>query len=301
MSDKEQTVKTSIFETLEKLNLTSIETRTLYSNRTRDVENLKVWRDEVSGVIYIDDFYTGDETYTEGTYREEEGLNFQTGKRDYEEITDSTRKFESNLNFVAGKRVVDFGCGSGDFLRLVRNHCAEVCGIELQQDYVDALNADGIRCESNLGLIQSNSTDVCVSFHVLEHLPNPLETLKLLKEKIVVGGMILIEVPHANDFLLSTLCNENFKQFTLWSQHLVLHTRESLRRMLNYVGFEDIRIEGVQRYPLSNHLNWMAKGKGGGHKSPLSLIDSPSMINAYSDSLARMNETDTLVAIAKVS
>jgi hypothetical protein len=45
----------------------------------------------------------------------------------------------------------------------------------------------------------------------------------------------------------------------------------------------------------------MAKGKGGGHKSPLSLIDSPSMINAYSDSLARMNETDTLVAIAKVS
>ena len=175
-----------------------------------------------------------------------------------------------------------------------------MCGVELQQNYVDALNADDIRCENNLDAIQSDSIDVCVSFHVIEHLPNPLETLKLLKEKIVSGGMLIIEVPHANEFLLSTLNNDEFKQFTLWSQHLVLHTRESLNRMLSYVGFDDIRIEGVQRYPLSNHLNWLANGKAGGHKSPLSLIDSPTLANAYSDSLARLDVTDTLVAIAKV-
>jgi len=111
---------------------------------------------------------------------------------------------------------------------------------------------------------------------------------------------LVIEVPHANDFLLSTLNNDEFKQFTLWSQHLILHTKESLCRILRYAGFEDIRIEGVQRYPLSNHLNWLANGKAGGHKSPLSLIDSPTLTNAYSDSLARIDATDTLVAIAKV-
>lgn len=294
-------MKTSIFETLEKLQLTSIESRSLYASRTRDVENLKVWRDDVSGVIYIDDFYTGDKTYAEGTYREDKQLKVQTGKPDYERTADATRRFESNLNFVAGKNVVDFGCGDGDFLRLVKNHCSQVCGVELQQDYIDSLNAAGIRCESNLNSIPNASVDICVSFHVLEHLPNPLETLKALKEKLVGGGMLLIEVPHANDFLLSTLENDNFKQFTLWSQHLVLHTRESLRRMLSHVGFEDIRIEGVQRYSLSNHLNWLANGKPGGHKSPLALIDSPSMINAYSESLARIDATDTLVAIAKVS
>ncbi len=295
-------MKTSIFDTLHQLNLTSIETRKLFNKHTRDKDDLKVWKDEVSGVIYIDDFYTGDKTYVDGSYRDRqvESEISQIEKPDYESLTDAKRRLESYLKLCAGRRLVDFGCGSGDFLRLVKNDCTEVCGIELQQNYVDALNADDIRCENNLDAIQSGSIDVCVSFHVIEHLPNPLETLKLLKEKIVSGGMFLIEVPHANDILLSILNNDEFKQFTLWSQHLVLHTRESLYRMLSHIGFEDIRIEGVQRYPLSNHFNWLANGKAGGHKSPLSLIDSPTLTNAYSDSLARIDATDTLVAIAKV-
>ena len=99
-------------------------------------------------------------------------------------------------------------------------------------------------------------------------------------------------------FSHSVECDQ-FKQFTLWSQHLVLHTRESLMKTLEFVGFKDIQIEGVQRYPLSNHLNWLANGKGGGHKSPLSMLDSEMLIDAYQNSLARINATDTLVAIAK--
>lgn len=296
-------MKTPIFKTLEHLNLTSTETRKLFNNRTRDIDDLKVWKDEVSGVIYIDDFYTGDQTYVDGTYRgrQHESEIAQAKKPDYQRTMDAQRRFESNLRFVAGRRLIDFGCGSGDFLRLVKNDCAEVCGVELQQNYVDALNADDIRCENNLDAIQSDSIDVCVSFHVIEHLPNPLETLQLLKEKIVSGGMLIIEVPHANDFLIATLNNDEFKQFTLWSQHLVLHTRESLYRMLTYVGFDDICIEGVQRYPLSNHLHWLANSKPGGHQSLLSIIDTPNLTNAYSDSLARIDATDTLVAIARVS
>lgn len=66
------------------------------------------------------------------------------------------------------------------------------------------------------------------------------------------------------------------------------------------MGLEEIQIEGVQRYPLSNHLNWLANGKGGGHKSPLSALDSDELLDAYQNALARIDATDTLVAIAKV-
>jgi hypothetical protein len=52
----------SIFQTLEQLRLTSKQSRVLFNDRTRDEENLKVWKDSISEVIYIDDFYTGDET-----------------------------------------------------------------------------------------------------------------------------------------------------------------------------------------------------------------------------------------------
>ena len=172
--------------------------------------------------------------------------------------------------------------------------------VELQQNYIDELNSSDISCVNSLDAIDDKSLDVVVSFHVIEHLPNPLETLSELMLKAVSGGQVLIEVPHANDFLLSAVDCEEFKQFTLWSQHLVLHTRESLRKTLEFVGLKDIQIEGVQRYPLSNHLNWLAKGKAGGHKSPLSVLDSDVLFNAYQSSLARIDATDTLVAVAKV-
>ena len=291
---------TEIFQTLERLGLTSKKTRILFNDRTKDMENLKVWKDSNSGVIYVDNFYTGDETYIEGYYREDEAVELETGKPDFERSTDAQRRLKSNLKFVAGKRVGDFGCGNGDFLKLVQPFCKKVIGIELQQSYVDELNALGVACFNDLSNIKDDSLDIIVSFHVIEHLPNPLEILTELKRKVVSGGQILIEVPHANDFLLSTVVCDDFKQFTLWSQHLVLHTRQSLRRTLEYLGFEEIQIEGVQRYPLSNHLNWLANGKPGGHKSPLSSLDSDALFDAYQNALARIDATDTLIALAKV-
>ena len=291
-------VNTSIFETLERLNLSSVETRVRFNHRTRDKNNLTVWRDKVSGVIYIDEYYTGVETYQSGQYRESADLKAQAGLPDYERTTDAMRRFKDTFNIVAGKILLDFGCGNGDFLRLVKGHCVEVCGLELQRDYFEKLNADGIRCVENLVEIDEASIEVCTLFHVLEHLPDPIETLLEIKQRIVPGGLIFIEVPHANDFLLTNLANDEFKQFTLWSQHLLLHTRESLRRLLEFVGFEEIYIEGLQRYPLSNHLNWLVNGKAGGHKSPISQIDS-QLMEAYANSLAKIDATDHLIALAK--
>jgi 2-polyprenyl-3-methyl-5-hydroxy-6-metoxy-1,4-benzoquinol methylase len=293
-------METSIYHTLKKLGVTSKQSRVLFNNRTRDIDSLNVWKDSVSGVIYIDEFYTGNQTYIDGSYVDDKVLELKTGKPDFERERDAQRRLKSNLKFVAGKRVGDFGCGSGEFLKLAKPYCDNVLGIELQQNYVDLLNSDGITCTNDLVNVENKSLDIVVSFHVIEHLPNPLDTLSELITKIVSGGQILIEVPHANDFLLSTVCCDDFKQFTLWSQHMVLHTRETLRKTLEYVGLQDIQIEGVQRYPLSNHLNWLANGKPGGHKSPISILDSDALSEMYQNSLARIDATDTLVAIAKV-
>ena len=109
-----------------------------------------------------------------------------------------------------------------------------------------------------------------------------------------------VKIIYVNDFLLTSPNNENFKKFTLWSQHLILHTRESLYKFLNYIGLKDIQIKGVQRYPLSNHLNWLINNKGGGHKTSLSFLDNETLYEAYSNSLSKINATDTLVAIGKI-
>lgn len=283
-------MSTSIFQTLEKLGLSSMKTRILFNGRTRDVEDLKVWKDKVSGVIYIDDFFVGDSLYRDT----------QDKKVDLERGKDVDRRVKKYLKYVINKKIADFGCGSGDFLREVALRCESACGIELSKGYRNLLLKEHINCVENLNDIEDKSLDIVVSFHCLEHLPNPLEVLNKISKKIISGGSILIEVPHANDFLLSKLFCEDFKQFTLWSQHLILHTRDSLNKTLEFAGFKEIHVEGVQRYPLSNHLNWLASGTPGGHTSPLSPMDSDELFDAYEKSLAGIDATDTLVAFAKV-
>ena len=58
----------SIFLTLEKLGLTSKKSRFLFNNRTRDLNKVNVWKDKLSGVIYIS-HYIGDEFYKVTEYK----------------------------------------------------------------------------------------------------------------------------------------------------------------------------------------------------------------------------------------
>ncbi|ODN71919.1 hypothetical protein [Methylobrevis pamukkalensis] len=78
----------------------------------------------------------------------------------------------------------------------------------------------------------------------------------------------------------------------------MLHTRESLRRLLMAAGYRNVIVQGRQRYPLSNHLGWLSSGRPGGHKGPLAALDTPDLARAYEAALQAVDATDTLVAIA---
>lgn len=286
-----------IFEQLNKLGLTSLETRSVYSTRTRDVEDLVVWKDNLSGVIYIDDYYVGDHTYTTGAYRAEKVVSLGNH---LERQADVDRRYKTNKQFIVGKNIFDFGCGAGDFLRMSGEHAAMLQGVELQESYIKNLQKSGIRCTSELDDLPEASFDTCFSFHVIEHLPDPIGTLCQLRSKLKAGGTIVIEVPHANDFLLSIAGLNSFKDFTLWSQHLVLHNRESLRKILDFCGFKEIVIDSAQRFSLANHMNWMIRGQPGGHKSILSVIETDKLKVEYAAALSAIDSSDTLVAYATV-
>ena len=82
----------NIFNVLESLELTSKETSEVFSESTRDVENLKVFRDSLSEIIYIDDFFVGNEIYNEGLYRLKKT---SAPSHDHEDINDCKRRSEN--------------------------------------------------------------------------------------------------------------------------------------------------------------------------------------------------------------
>ena len=289
---------TKIWESLEQLGFVSEKSVKLFSSETRDNKSLDVWRDEVSEVIFIKDSYVGDKAYTESEYVKDTPVDEKP--RSFEDQRNLDRRLSSFKHYTWGKDICDFGCGAGLFLDAVFNNCSSAIGVELQRRFLESMKSRGMPCTNSLVDIPDSSLDCIFSFHVLEHLPDPIGTLRDLKEKLRPGGLLIIEVPHARDILLSgPIASEEFKKFTLWSQHLILHTRDSLRALLSHIGFENIDIKGIQRYPLSNHLFWLAHKKPGGHVSTLSEIDSNELYEAYVASLAKIDRTDTLIAIVQ--
>ncbi len=281
-----------IFELLANLGETSNTTRELYAKRTRDAENLEVWRDSVSGVIYIDDHYCGDEHYSGGSYDQ------QNIRSNFDRNIDLQRRLKAYECDYVGKNICDFGCGKGDFILTVAERAKACAGVELQTVCRDRICDSGGLCYETISDI-TFSIDSCFLFHTLEHFPDPLSVLLDIREHLKKGASLIVEVPHANDVLLSCLQCEAFKQFTLWSPHLILHTRSSLHKLLARAGFHVDLIEGVQRYPLSNHLAWLSEGKPGGHKSALNALDTEQIRFAYEAALQKIDATDTLVARAR--
>ena len=151
---------------------------------------------------------------------------------------------------------------------------------------------------SSLGEVQPGSLDVVTLFHVLEHLTHPLESLREIATRLGDAGTVLIEVPHARDALFTLYDSEPFKAFTFWSEHLVLHTRQSLKILLETAGFEQVEIRGRQRYPLSNHLHWLARQRPGGHEA-WSCLNTTMLHEAYEAALAGIDRTDTLIATTR--
>jgi len=278
-----------IRETLASIGIVTDGDVELLAERTRDRE-VPVYRDRTSGVIFIDGHYVGDEEYESGSYRGPDSISLV-------DIRDRDRRLEAHQWLFVGRRVVDFGCGRGLFLAEAAKRASEVMGVELQASYRQGLNDQGIPCVRDLAEVP-DGVDAIFMFHVLEHLPQPIEVLREARSKLARGGAIVIEVPHARDFMLDFLNVEAFRDFTLWSQHLVLHTRESLGRMIRFAGYQRVSIVGVQRYGLGNHLHWLRRGSPSGHGSAFAAIETDELTRAYSTALAKADMTDTLVAIA---
>jgi hypothetical protein len=125
--------QSSIRKTLIRIGAINDKRVELLSSKTRDNPTLSVYRDSVSSVIFIDDYYVGDDEYFSGEYRKQPKPLIKTIGRDYEDITDSERRFKAYRQFITAKDICDFGCGAGSFLKLSQSVAKSVNGIELKR------------------------------------------------------------------------------------------------------------------------------------------------------------------------
>lgn len=277
------------------------------SDTTRDAK-VKVFQDKRTKIIFLEKNITSNEYYRISKNKDTDRIRnlknkFARVKKNKiivktPIIDNDKRRFNQFNNFFFNKDLLDYGCGWGGFLQTVKN-TKSLSGFEIRQECLNYLkNKKKIKIITDLKN-HKFKFDIITLFHVLEHLPNPLEILKNLKKNLKLNGKIIIEVPSANDFLLSIKKLESFKKFTFWSEHLMLHTERSIKKFLQISGYKKIKILYYQRYNFENHLGWFVTGNPGGHVLFKGIVDE-KLKNDYNKFLKRSHKTDTLIAIASV-
>jgi SAM-dependent methyltransferase len=267
--------------------------------RVRDRDDVAVLRCRKSGVIFL----SRSDHMERSHYEKCADLKYWgDGDRKaglVNTAADDQRRSDQFRSMISGKIWLDVGTGLGGILDLLSPGAAKTMAVEPQAGARECLQKLGYQVYRDLEEVPIRSVKVVTLFHVFEHFTEPLKALQRIKKIMTPGGKIIIEVPHARDALLSTFNSEAFKSFTFWSEHLILHTRLSLEVFLKKAGFKNILIEGFQRYPLANHLYWLAQGKPGGHQI-WSQFRTAELDSAYSNLLEKIDQTDTLIATAEV-
>jgi len=210
-------------------------------------------------------------------------------------VLDDDRRVDELKDVLLEKDVLEFGSGLGGFCYRIQKYVNQVVGIDLDPQSKKFYEENNIPFFQHLDDLEDNSFDSIVSFHVLEHIPDPIEQLKILQKKIKSGGSIYIEVPNSNDALLSIYNSKEFKEFNANPEHLYTFNSENLKSVGIKSGLQVGYVKQIQRYPLANHMVWLQDNKPLGQVK-YDFLNNQDLNDAYSSALAKVGSCDTLFA-----
>lgn len=109
---------------------------------------------------------------------------------------------EKNVGPLAGWRHLDFGCGRGETMELAGKLGMDTHGTDIDPECLKLSSAFGtshaLDGDSPLRQFGARSFDLVTCFHVLEHVPRPMETLADLAR--IARRRVLVAVPNLSAF-----------------------------------------------------------------------------------------------------
>jgi 2-polyprenyl-3-methyl-5-hydroxy-6-metoxy-1,4-benzoquinol methylase len=100
-------------------------------------------------------------------------------------------------------KLLDVGCGTGDFLQIAKQNKWTVFGIEPNDDARKIANiktSSSVYKTEELLKFKAQSFDVITLWHVLEHLPKLEEHISILKSLLKPKGILIIAAPNYKSY-----------------------------------------------------------------------------------------------------
>ena len=156
-------------------------------------------------------------------------------------------KFKKYINLRFN--ILDFGCGSGEFLKLIK--CKYKVGIEVNKFSQKKLNKKNLLFFSKIENIPKNiKFDTIFALSVLDHLKDPISFIKKLSNKLKRNGVIIIIIRHDD--------KKQTQKNSFYKEHLYSWSLLSFNNLLNSIGLKSFE-EGVIKMTLPPFFNFFKK------------------------------------------
>ncbi len=135
------------------------------------------------------------------------------------------------------RKILEIGCGRGEFLSLLSALDVEAYGIEHSENAVAACVTNGLHVsqgypERDGTKLANGPFDGFLLLMFLEHMPAPNTALRVIHDNLADGAVGLVEVPNFD----MVLRNKLFSEFI--GDHLLYFTKETLQTTLQLNGFD---------------------------------------------------------------
>lgn len=139
-------------------------------------------------------------------------------------------------------KLLEIGCGNGDRLALLRELGWKISGIEPDAEaarLASARELDVLAGTLQPGTLPAASFDAILMSHVIEHLPDPQETIRECHRLLRPDGMLIMLTPNT-DSLGHRWFGRNWLHLDP-PRHLHLFNSHNLSRLCSDVGFTTVR------------------------------------------------------------
>jgi 2-polyprenyl-3-methyl-5-hydroxy-6-metoxy-1,4-benzoquinol methylase len=163
-------------------------------------------------------------------------------------------------------KILEIGCGEGNFGAALKNEGVEVWGIEysheeakVAESKLDKVFAGDVFL--HLDKLPDNYFDVIVCNDVLEHLTDPYTVLEKFKSKLTSTGVVVSSIPNIRFFrtFFDFVFRKNWDYTDngiMDKTHYRFFTVKSIRKMYENLGYEIVRHEGINASRSIRPLLW---------------------------------------------